>query len=101
MRISVYGLGCLAAVLLSTQSTQAVHLSQADHDFEELVQTFTESTMIPGAPAPPGGGGGGGSGGGGTSQNTPSINIIDNARIMMLPGSVPMGGAMMAQESSE
>ena len=59
--------------------------------------------MIPGAPAPPGGGGGGGgsSGGGGTSQNTPSINIIDNARIMMLPGSVPMGGAMMAQESSE
>ena len=56
--------------------------------------------MIPGAPPPPGGGGGG-SGGGGTSQNTPSINIIDNARIMMLPGSVPMGGAMMAQESSE
>ena len=45
-----------------------------------------------------GGGGGGDSGGGGCTQNTPSINIIDNARIMMLPGSVP---GMMAQSSSE
>ena len=33
----------------------------------------------------------------GVSQNTPSINIIDNARIMMLPGSVP---GMMAQSES-
>ena len=48
-----------------------------------------------------GGGGGGGSGGGssGCAQNTPAINIIDNARIMMLPGSVP--GAMMAQSDTE
>ena len=32
------------------------------------------------------------------AQNTPAINIIDNARIMMLPGSVPgMGcGCTMA-----
>ena len=45
-----------------------------------------------------GGGGGGDSGGGGCTQNTPSINIIDNARIMMLPGSVP---GMMAQSESE
>ena len=45
-----------------------------------------------------GGAGGGGSGGGGCSQNTPAINIIDNARIMMLPGSVP---GMMAQSESE
>ena len=49
-----------------------------------------------------GGGGGGGGGGdkpaGGCAQNTPAINIIDNARIMMLPGSVPnmpMGGMQM------
>ena len=35
------------------------------------------------------------------AQNTPAINIIDNARIMMLPGSVPgMGcGCTMAQTS--
>ena len=45
-----------------------------------------------------GAGGGGSSGGGGCSQNTPAINIIDNARIMMLPGSVP---SMMAQSESE
>ena len=45
-----------------------------------------------------GAGGGGASGGGGCSQNTPAINIIDNARIMMLPGSVP---GMMAQSHSE
>ena len=31
------------------------------------------------------------------AQNTPAINIIDNARIMMLPGSVPANGSMMAQ----
>ncbi len=30
------------------------------------------------------------------AQNTPAINIIDNARIMMLPGSVPANGSMMA-----
>ena len=37
------------------------------------------------------------------AQNTPAINIIDNARIMMLPGSVPgMGcGCSMAQLFSE
>ena len=37
------------------------------------------------------------------AQNTPAINIIDNARIMMLPGSVPgMGcGCSMAQLLSE
>ena len=37
------------------------------------------------------------------AQNTPAINIIDNARIMMLPGSVPgMGcGCTMAQMFSE
>ena len=37
------------------------------------------------------------------AQNTPAINIIDNARIMMLPGSVPgMGcGCSMAQVLSE
>ena len=37
------------------------------------------------------------------AQNTPAINIIDNARIMMLPGSVPgMGcGCTMAQMLSE
>ena len=37
------------------------------------------------------------------AQNTPAINIIDNARIMMLPGSVPgMGcGGVMAQRLSE
>ena len=50
-----------------------------------------------------GGGGGGGGGGaapaGPCAQNTPAINIIDNARIMMLPGNV--GGGMMAQKFSE
>ena len=30
------------------------------------------------------------------AQNTPAINIIDNARIMMLPGSVPSSGSLMA-----
>ena len=35
------------------------------------------------------------------AQNTPAINIIDNARIMMLPGSVPANGSMMAQQKSE
>ena len=49
-----------------------------------------------------GGSSGGGSGGGSGSaaQNTPSINIIDNARIMMLPGAVP-GMGMMSQENAE
>ena len=50
------------------------------------------------------GGGGGGEGGGasgGCTQNTPSINIIDNARIMMMPGNIPGGGSWMAQSSSE
>ena len=48
-----------------------------------------------------GGGGEGGGGSGGCTQNTPSINIIDNARIMMMPGNIPGGGSWMAQSSSE
>ena len=48
-----------------------------------------------------GGGGGGGGPSGGCAQNTPSINIIDNARIMMMPGNIPAGGSFMAQENSE
>ena len=50
----------------------------------------TDSEML-GALAGAMGGGApaGGGDSGGVSQNTPSINIIDNARIMMLPGSVP------------
>ena len=37
------------------------------------------------------------------AQNTPSINIIDNARIMMMPGNIPKGGATatMAQTGAE
>ena len=64
----------------------------------------TDSEMLGALAGAAGGGGGGGdSGGGGTAQNTPSINIIDNARIMMLPGSIPqMGGmGMMAQSGVE
>ena len=66
-------------------STSAVTAAQTGSEFMGAVA---------GALGGGGGGGGGDSGGGGCTQNTPSINIIDNARIMMLPGSVP---GMMAQ----
>ena len=67
-------------------------------DITEVAQTNTE--MLGALAGAMGGGAGGGGGGdsGGCSQNTPAINIIDNARIMMLPGSVP---GMMAQSKSE
>ena len=58
----------------------------------------TDSEMLGALMGAAGGGAPAAGGGGGTSQNTPSINIIDNARIMMLPGSVP---GMMAQADSE
>ena len=93
MRFSIFA-SFTAAVILST--SQAVLLD----DKIELAQSGAESEML-GALTGGGGGGGGSGGGAGCAQNTPAINIIDNARIMMMPGNIPSGGCCMAETDKD
>ena len=94
MRFSLFSLFIAGSSLLAYPTT-AVRLSLE-----------SESQMLGALAGAMGGGAAGGGGGdsGGTAQNAPSINIIDNARIMMMPGCVPgMGqmGGMMAQSDAQ
>ena len=91
MKFSIF----LVATLVCAQEAQAAALRQFAQTDSEMLGALAGAA----GGAPPGGGDGGG-----TAQNTPSINIIDNARIMMLPGSVPQMGqmpAMMSQTAAE
>ena len=113
MRISVFSTVLMTVLLSSEELTQAVNLrsmagaeltfergESGEQDGKMLSQTGAEFL---GALMGGGGGGGGSAPSGGCAQNTPAINIIDNARIMMLPGSVPgnMGGMMAQKDATE
>ena len=96
--LSVVALRTCQAVALQDLS---ITTAEAETDVQLLTQTGTE--IVGAVMGALGGGGGGGGGGpsGGCAQNTPAINIIDNARIMMMPGNIPMGGSIMAQDGAE
>ena len=105
MKITIF---CITAAAMASTLCHGINLSaHAEHstprtdDNDQGEMLAQASTEMLGALMGGGGGGGGGGPSGGCAQNTPAINIIDNARIMMMPGNIPAGGSFMAQADSE